>query len=307
MTTLSPASRYSWIGAALGLGAPAGFAALRRVLSGRGRQGLADRGLPYGYMASATPLVFWLFGRVLGRHEERLRASQEDLERLREEFVAVVAHDLRDPIQVILLQLDVLMQDARDGQVTVPVSTLHRLHRGAMRLAQMVNDLLDAGRVDASRLHVVPRAISLPDVAKALIERIGPTLGAHPIDTLVEQEALLVKADPARLDQILTNLIGNAAKYSEEGASISVRIRASAGGAEVSVSDQGPGIAPDELPRPFDRYYQSKRARERKDGLGLGLYIAKGLVEAHHGRIEVESTLGRGSTFTVWLPSAETS
>lgn len=304
------ARRYSWIGAALGLGAPVGFGLLRRLLS-RTRQparlGPADQSLPYAYMTATTPAAFWLFGRAIERHEDRLRTSHAQIEQLREEFAAVVAHDLRNPIQAMLFQFDVLLRESREGEVRVPVSTLERLKRGGEHLAQMVNDLLDASRVEVSRLALAPQAVALPEAVTALIERIRPTLGAHPIETEIERDPLPVKADPGRLDQILTNLIENAAKYSEERAPISVHVRQSAGGAEVSVRDRGHGIAPEELRRLFDRFYQSKRAREKKTGLGLGLYITKGLVEAHHGRIEVQSEVGRGSTFTVWLPGVEPS
>jgi signal transduction histidine kinase len=293
------------------LGAPVGFLALKYVLRRRRpREAWRVKPLPYEslaleYMGIATPIAFGLFGTMLGRREEKLRAATEHIERLREEFAAVVAHDLRTPIQAILLQLDVVLRDAQGGMVTVPVSTLRRLHRSGERLGQMVNDLLDATRIEAARLRLAPQTTSLEEAVTALVERIRPTLGTHPIETRIEGKPPSAKADPTRLDQILTNLIENAAKYSEEGAPIIVGVRASADGAEVSVEDRGPGIAPEEIGRLFDRFYQSKRAREKKSGLGLGLYITKGLVEAHGGRIVTRSELGKGSTFSVWLPSAE--
>jgi signal transduction histidine kinase len=256
------------------------------------------------YMAIATPVVFGLFGRTLGRREDQLRTSAKHIERLREEFAAVVAHDLRNPIQAILLQVQALLRGASDGAVQVPVSILRKLERGGERLGQMVNDLLDATRIEAARLCVLPEEISLPEAVKTLIERIRPTLGSHPVDIQVESAPPAVRVDPLRLDQILTNLVDNAAKYSEEGAPIAVQVRPANGGAEISVRDRGPGISPAELPRLFDRFYQAKRARLKKSGLGLGLYITKGLVEAHAGRIGVLTHPGCGSTFTVWLPSA---
>lgn len=301
------ATRYAWIGAVLGVGAPLGFAALRRLLSRGPRtvpHPLDDRRLPYLYMGAATPIVFGLFGHLLGRHADQAQAAHEDVERLREEFAAVVAHDLRNPIQAILLQLQLLLRKAPEGPVMVTAPALQRLQRSGQRLARMVDDLLDATRIEASRLSLRRETVSLPDAVTALVERIRPTLGAHPIEITVDGEPPPVTADPTRLDQILTNLVENAAKYSPDTAKISIHVRAAAGGAEVSVQDLGPGIGPEELDRLFDRFYQSKRAREKKTGLGLGLYITKGLVEGHGGRLDVRSELGKGSTFAVWLPRA---
>jgi signal transduction histidine kinase len=168
----------------------------------------------------------------------------------------------------------------------------------------MINDLLDATRIEAARLSLNPQVVSVPDAVKVLVDRIRPTLGLHDLTIHVEGEPAVVNADPMRLDQILTNLLDNAAKYSADGTPISIRIRPEDSGVTVTVEDRGPGIPANELPKLFDRFYQAKRAREKKSGLGLGLYITKGLVEAHGGRTHVTSQPGRGSTFRVWLPSA---
>ena len=112
-----------------------------------------------------------------------------------------------------------------------------------------------------------------------------------------------VLVDPARFDQVLINLIENAAKYSPQGTPIQVTIEGAQGGAVVTVEDRGAGIAADDLPRLFDRFYQAPRARSHNSGLGLGLYIAKGLVECHGGRIWVDSRPGQGSRFHVWMPA----
>lgn len=298
------------LGAVLGLGAPLGYLAIARLRLGRNaRRGWLGRALSSErvaliYMTLSTPLVFGLFGRVLGRQQEKLRASAAHVERLREEFAAVVAHDMRNPIQSLMLQIEILLRGAGDGEVAVPVATLQRLHRGGERLRDMVNDLLDATRIEAARLSLEPHILSLPEAATALMDRIGPTLGPHRVDIRVEGSPPPVHVDPTRLDQILTNLVENAAKYSGEGMPISIRIRREDAGVGLAVEDRGPGIPPEELPKLFDRFYQAKRARERKSGLGLGLYITKGLVEAHGGRIRVESEVGRGSVFSVWLPAS---
>jgi signal transduction histidine kinase len=224
---------------------------------------------------------------------------------LREEFAGVIAHDLRTPIHAILMQLDMLLRGAPNGDVQVPASRLRRLRHGGERLAQMVNDLLDATRIEVMRLSLQRELVSLPDAVNALLDRIAPTLGEHSVEVAIEEQPPRVFVDPARLDQILTNLLENAAKYSDPGTRILVRIRSEGAGALVSVEDRGAGIPAEELPKLFDRFYQAKRARAKRAGLGLGLYITKGLVEAHGGRISVESVVNQGSTFRFWLPAQD--
>jgi signal transduction histidine kinase len=293
-------ARYLFLGALLGFGAPLGYYVLRRLLPQWLRQ--ADR-LPHAYMGIATPIVFAIFGHVLGQQQERLRLEHREVERLREEFAAIVAHDLRNPISTIKMQLDLLQRDAT-GDVNVPVEALRRLSRGVQGLEQMVGDLLDASCIEVSRVNIQPQPVALPDAVETLVGRIRPTLGKHSIDIAVSGDPPRVLVDPRRLDQVITNLVENAAKYSSEDAPIAIRIEAHEGGATVRVRDRGYGISPEDIPLLFDRFYQADRARTRKTGLGLGLYIAKGLVEAHGGRIAVESQVDRGSTFSVWLPAA---
>lgn len=305
---LRPARAYLLVGAALGLGAPIGFLALRRLFARAPmrrswRKTRPDERAAYVYMAIATPIVFSIFGQLLGRQQEKLRASSEHIARLREEFAAVVAHDLRNPLTAILLRLDALVENARNGEVTVSVDVLHSLHRSGRRLASMVEDLLDASRIEAARLRLNRQLVSLHDSVSALVEHIRPTLGKHPIEIEAHGAAPLVSIDPDRLDQIVTNLLDNAAKYSPDGAPIRVVLRPESDAVVLSVEDHGWGIPQDEQARLFDRFYQAQRAREKKRGLGLGLYITKGLVEAHGGRIWVDSEPGRGSSFHVRLPT----
>jgi signal transduction histidine kinase len=226
-------------------------------------------------------------------------------DRLRSEFAAVVAHDLRNPISTMLFQIETLQHTVEGDRVCVPVSALERLRRSGRRASQLASDLLDASRVDLKQIALTREPVSLADSVRALLNEIATTLGDHPISVEVVGNPPMVSADPARLDQILTNLFDNAAKYSAPGMPVRVLIEAAPGGASVTVEDRGIGIAADEMPKLFDRFYQAPRARAKKTGLGLGLYITKGLVEAHDGTISVESTPGQGSRFRIWLPLAE--
>ncbi len=242
------------------------------------------------------------YARQLLRAEESHRQVTE----LRDEFAAIIAHDLRTPISVIALQVEDLLvkSESQGDQVMVPVAALERVRRNAYRLRKMSTDLLEASRIDLKRVQVERRPVSLSEAATSLVSQLNATLG-HRAQVSVISEPPPVLADPLRLDQILTNLLENAAKYSIPGTPIRVLIRSQDNGGLVTVEDQGMGIAPEEIPRLFERFYQARRARQKKSGLGLGLFITKGLVEAQHGRIWVESTLGQGSRFHVWLPSAE--
>jgi PAS domain S-box-containing protein len=231
----------------------------------------------------------------------------KEIQRLREEFAAVVAHDLRTPIAAISLQAAILKTMRGPEGSPALWAAIGRIESNAARLAEMTNDLLDASRIESGRLTLDRRPIDLAEAARNLVDRLRPTFGRHPV-TLVTQEQVPVPAlDPLRFDQILGNLLENAAKFSPGESPIEVRIAARDGGAVISVEDHGMGVAPDELPHLFDRFYQSKRARQHRTGLGLGLYITKGLVEAHGGRLWLESVSHRGTTFHIWFPTGTSS
>lgn len=229
----------------------------------------------------------------------------KQLQHLRQDFMAIVAHDLRTPLQSVLMQIEALMQRAAGEVTSVPVSVLQLIKRNSQRLDRLVRDLLDASQLDSRGIHLDLVAVNLPEVASSVVSQAEGTLGSHSaVVVVVTGEPFAVMADPLRLEQILTNLLDNAAKYSEGGADIRIVIGSDGRGTAISVEDRGPGIAPAELPRLFDRYYQTQRARDKRRGLGLGLFIVKGLVEAHGGTISVESVPGTGSKFRVWLPAA---
>jgi len=231
-------------------------------------------------------------------------SALKQLQHLRQDFMAHVAHDLRTPLQSVLMQLDAIMLRAAGEAASVPISALQLIKRNSQRLDRLIRDLLDASRIDAHGIHLDRVPVSLPELASSIVSQVEGTLGTHSVLVTTTGEPPSVMADPLRVEQMLTNLLENAAKYSAENTPIGILIEPSGQGATVAVQDRGPGISPEEFPLIFDRYYQSKRARALRRGLGLGLYITKGLVEAHGGTIGVKSTPGAGCTFKIWLPAS---
>jgi len=259
---------------------------------------------PTHVLASAAPVrsdAGTILGAVLVFQDV---TSLVDLARLREEFAAIVAHDLRTPVQSVLMQIEKLLLFTSGEAATVPITTLQNMKYSSQRLSRLITDLLDASLIEARRLRVSARAVNLPELVAALVAQVQVLLRGHPVQIDLRGTPPPVAADPLRVEQILSNLLENAAKYSDDGTTIRVIVEPSSGGAAVAIQDSGPGIERQDIPKLFDRYYQAQRARQMQSGSGLGLYVAKGLVEAHGGKLGVESTPGVGSVFRVWLPAA---
>jgi signal transduction histidine kinase len=166
----------------------------------------------------------------------------------------------------------------------------------------MIQDLVDSARIESGQLKVNAAPLDLRQYVLDLKARLAASLAMDRVTVEAPEGLPTAQADPARLDRVLTNLLSNALKYSEPNTPVTVRLTRTDGEIVTAVSDRGRGIAPEELPNLFQRYYRAQAGRERTGSLGLGLYIAKGLVEAHGGRIWVESELGKGSTFSFSLP-----
>jgi PAS domain S-box-containing protein len=220
---------------------------------------------------------------------ERERAARADTARamaLRDEVLAIVAHDLRNPLHAVLLGIELVQ-------------------RSALGMDALIRDLLDSTHIEIGSLPVIPAAMSVRTVvdhtlatsAKQALER-GLALEADVPGDLPD-----VRADRNRILQVLDNLVGNAMKFTPSSGRITIRARRLDDGVELAVVDTGRGIGPNELPHVFDRYWQGERGA--REGVGLGLAIVRGLVEAHGSHVEVESKVGEGSTFRFKLPVYE--
>lgn len=228
-------------------------------------------------------------------------------ERRREEFLSVVAHDLRSPIGAINLGASAIERFIEHGERLDHdrvLRLIRNMKSSAGNLDRMVSDLLDTSRIEARRLKI--EAISLEPCAlvRSVVARASVATKDRPINLLVPESLPNVMADPARIEQILINLLSNAAKYSTAGSEIQVAAVGRDTEIEVAVTNTGEGLAPEESAKLFTRFYRSRADDGRVSGMGLGLYIVKGLVEAHGGRIWVDSKPGKYATFAFTIPIA---
>ncbi|HEX7794976.1 MAG TPA: PAS domain S-box protein, partial [Vicinamibacterales bacterium] len=231
----------------------------------------------------------------------RLYQASVSASQLRDQMLGVVAHDLRNPLSTILLQAAALRRRGPEPERRSQKSE-NAIQRAARRMNRLINDLLDVGLLESGQLVIERTRLSPRELIAGAIELLTPLAASSSLDLRVDIDENVPEllGDRDRLLQVLENLIGNAIKFTEAGGSIVAR--ASSGDHEVlfSVTDTGGGIAAEHLPFVFDRFWQATRVG--RQGAGLGLAIAKGIVEAHGGRIGVESTQGHGTTFWFTIP-----
>lgn len=227
----------------------------------------------------------------------------KQVERLRQEWISVIAHDLRQPVTLITGYASLLARQFRQPGHEHEVKALERVITSATSLNKMISDLIDLSRLEIHRLALELQIVDLPRLVREVVDRNEEMLKGHSVRIQVEGTIPPVQVDPMRIEQVLENLLSNAAKYSYPKTEIEIRIARRGNAVLVSVTNRGPGIPPEEMPRLFTRFYRTREARAQKiAGLGLGLYISKGLVEAHGGKIWAESVPGQTTTFTFSLP-----
>jgi PAS domain S-box-containing protein len=232
---------------------------------------------------------------------QRLYEEAQELHRIKDDFLATVSHELRTPLQAILgwarLLQDVEEDSGRRGR------GLETIERNAKMQAQLVDDILDASRLAAGKMHVEWRAVDLAAVAERVVNGFRPAAAARGVNVTLDAppDPVVVGGDPDRLQQIAWNLVSNALKFTPSGGRVTVRVTAEDGQAALTVADTGCGIAPEFLPYVFDRFRQADSSTTRAHGgLGLGLALVRHLVEMHGGTVEAQSGgAGQGSVFTV--------
>jgi signal transduction histidine kinase len=240
--------------------------------------------------------------RKLSRDKTRLARALEKANsaiRTRDEILAIVSHDLRNPVSTIAMAASLLEMPIPEEKKAEQVRVIQRAAAGMNRL---ISDLLDVSAIEAGRFTIEPTPLSLSPLLREacrMFERQAAQRHQQ-LEFLIPEDLPRVYADRDRILQVLSNLVGNAIKFTPDGCAI--RVRATRGDAElvVSVEDTGPGIPEADVLHIFDRFWRARRSK--RGGAGLGLDIARGIVEAHGGRIRVESAPGRGSIFSFTLP-----
>jgi two-component system phosphate regulon sensor histidine kinase PhoR len=239
-------------------------------------------------------------GTVLVFHDlTRLK----QLENARQEFVANVSHELRTPLSLIKGYVETLLDGARDNPETA-TRFLQTIDRNADRLKLLIEDLLTISELEFGRVQLKLQSVTVGPVLAKVLEDFQARASARNVTLVNQVPDLAVRADPARLEQVLGNLVDNAIKYGRPQGSVIVGGSAREGGqVEVFVQDDGPGIPPEALERVFERFYRVDKARSRdQGGTGLGLAIVKHLVQSHGGWVWATSDPGHGATFYFTLP-----
>lgn len=232
----------------------------------------------------------------------RLYQAARGATRARDDILSIVAHDLRSPLNSIVLGIQALRRRGRGVLNATGAEALDRLLSSAQRMGRLIEDLLDVARLEAGQLSLSPSPQPTEGLLREAVEAARPQAGQ--VHLLLDEPGALppVLADRDRLLQVFSNLLGNALKFTPPGGEVRAGARLEGEAVCFYVRDTGPGIAPEALAHIFERFWQADR-RDRR-GAGLGLSIARGLVEAHGGRLRVESEPGRGSTFFFTVPVA---
>jgi signal transduction histidine kinase len=245
-------------------------------------------------------LLTIVFSRRLARQfreAEEARAEATRAATAREEVLAIVSHDLRNPLQAITMGASLVAETTGEAATQRHISTIHN---AASRMQHMIDEVLEAARVEAGKIELHNERIDARELLDETVDLFRARAAERHVELACESPAGAVDADRERTLEVLSNLIGNALSYAR--GRIGVRAEATGDAMRFTIEDDGPGIAADQLPHLFDRYWQGAPRSER-GGLGLGLYICKRLVEAQRGAIGVDSKLGEGTTFWFTLPA----
>lgn len=233
----------------------------------------------------------------------RAEEAEEARQRL-QEFMAMISHDLKGPLAIVLGYAQLIRHRAGESGDQSDLVAARGIEKAVRRTLGLLDDLLDAAQIGAGRFRIQPTELNLVDLARQVIDEQRSTTSTHQL-ILEAPEHLDGFWDAQRMGQVLTNLISNAIKYSPDGGEVRVVLQANGDEATVCVVDQGPGIDRENVPYMFHPFFRAKTPRPTK-GTGLGLYIAKGIVESHGGRIWFETDPGHGTKFWVALPLAKT-
>lgn len=276
--------------------------AIEQALSTLHARGLL-RPVPGGFTPteSGQQALLDLAGQISA--ERSLQEEREQVERLRTDLLSTISHELRTPLTLIRTSIGLLLDSKPDEEMRLRL--LRNIKQSTDRMNSLITDLLDLARLQQDRLELSVRNIDVLDLVEGAVSLMRPLLdakGQH-VEVKSPTPGPVVSGDLRRLERVLLNLLGNANKFAPAGSVIQITVHDEGQEATVAVTDAGPGIAPEAIPHLFDQFFTDRTSSsEHNIGAGLGLPIAKGIVEAHGGRIWVESTPGIGTTVWFALP-----
>lgn len=256
-------------------------------------------------------LSLFEFETDAGRHfagNVRDISERREVDRMKTEFVSVVSHELRTPLTSVRGALQIVLDDPPVFADPEHAPLLEIALKNSERLIRIINDILDVSKIESGQVQLKLAACDAADMIRASLETSGEMARAAGVRIVVEppERPALIRVDPDRFSQVLTNLISNAIKFSPVGGAVTVSTHLGQRGVGISVRDRGPGISATDIPRLFNKFKQLDSSSTRaRGGSGLGLAIAKALIEEHGGTISVESVVGQGSVFVVHVPYAE--
>ena len=238
-------------------------------------------------------------------HERRARAEAEAASSAKDDFIAMLSHELRNPLQAISSSVWLMERPGNVDEGTA--RALDIVRRQSEHLTRLVNDLIDVARLTAGRIAILPQPVNLAEAVRRNVSALDASGGFKDHKVEVDVQPIWLRADPARLDQMLSNLLANAVKYTPSGGTVKVSATREKNEALVRVRDNGAGIPADLLPRIFDLFTQGERGIDRREGgMGVGLALVQRLARLHGGRVEATSDgPGKGSEFTLRLPVDE--
>ena len=230
-----------------------------------------------------------------------------EMENFRESILSMLGHELQTPLSIIKGYTETLNRtDAQWDSDTVQKG-LHVIEEEADRLSQVMSKLLLASRLSGGDVKLSKEPVDMPSLVKKVVKRLSGFTTLHRFKVDFKPDFPTLTVEPQMIEQVLTNLVENAIKYSPQGGRVTVSGRKIDGEVEVTVRDEGIGISPRDSEHLFERFHRVEKGQSRKiQGTGLGLYICKSIIEAHGGKIEVSSQPGRGSSFTFTLPIENT-
>lgn len=233
---------------------------------------------------------------------------EQEVDRMKNEFISIAAHELRTPLTAIMGYAELLADEPIRGTFSSKQKQefIGQILNRAEALERIINDLLDVGRIETGRPVIVERGdCDLADLVRKAVDPYRVETRKHAFDLNLPKGPLMAALDPGKIGQVLDNVLSNAVKYSPAGGNIRVDCWGSAGAVSVSIADEGIGMTPEQMEHMFDKFYRADASNTAVGGLGLGMGIAKGIVEAHGGKIHVESRLGRGTRVTFDVPCRE--